>query len=267
MRYLFDHDLHIHSKTSLCSNDPLQTSERILLYAKQNNLKTICLTNHFWDENVKSELTDFYKKQNFAHVIAEKPLPKADGIDFLFGCETELDKNLALGISKENFDKFDFIVIPTTHFHITDFAISESVKTPEQKARCWFERFNAVLDADLPFYKIGFAHLTCALMDSSRDNYLKILELLDEKSLRSVFTKAAKRGVGIELNSGDMSFSLAEADKVLRPYKIAKEEGCKFYLGSDAHHPFALDGAKAVFERAINMLDLEESDKFTIKKQ
>ena len=38
MKYIYDHDLHIHSKISACSNDPEQTCERILQYAKENNL-------------------------------------------------------------------------------------------------------------------------------------------------------------------------------------------------------------------------------------
>ena len=52
MRFKFDSDLHIHSKISLCSGDERQTGERILQYAKDNGLKTVCITDHFWDENV-----------------------------------------------------------------------------------------------------------------------------------------------------------------------------------------------------------------------
>ena len=93
MKYVIDNDLHIHSKISLCSNDPQQTNERILNYAIGNGLKTICLTDHFWDEKVKcADLIDFYVKQNYEHVKAGKPLPQTDGVKFLFGCETELTK-------------------------------------------------------------------------------------------------------------------------------------------------------------------------------
>ena len=46
MKYIVDNDLHIHSQLSLCSSDPEQTNERILEYAEENGLKTICLTNH-----------------------------------------------------------------------------------------------------------------------------------------------------------------------------------------------------------------------------
>ena len=64
MKYVFDHDFHIHSKLSSCSRDAGQSNERILQYAKQNHLKTICLTDHFWDDAVEGA-SSWYKKQNY----------------------------------------------------------------------------------------------------------------------------------------------------------------------------------------------------------
>lgn len=117
---------------------------------------------------------------------------------------------------------------------------------------------------DLPFYKTGLAHLTCSLIAPTREEYFQTLELLPTDDMERLFKKAAYLGVGIELNSGDMNFSDDEADTVLRPYFIAKSAGCKFYCGSDAHHPKTLDSAKAIFERATDKLGLEETDKFLI---
>ena len=63
MRYVYDHDLHIHSRISLCSGDPEETNERILQYARDNRLSTICLTDHFWDETIPlSADSAFYKE-------------------------------------------------------------------------------------------------------------------------------------------------------------------------------------------------------------
>lgn len=264
MRCVYDNDLHIHSKLSLCSNDPEQTSGRILKYAVENGLKTVCLTDHFWDETVPgAEEFDFYAKQNYAHVALSEPLPQADGVKFLFGCETELIKNMTLGISKNCIDRFGFIVIPTTHFHMRDFTVPSDAVSVHEKTDLWFKRFNAVLDMDLPFHKIGIAHLTCSLIENGdRAKFLDIIDSLNGDELKKTFAKAAKVGVGIELNSSDMNFAENERDTILRLYKIAKETGCKFYFGSDAHHPNELDGAKDIFERAIDYLNLTEDDKF-----
>ena len=80
--------------------------------------------------------------------------------------------------------------------------------------------------------------------------------------MHRIFAKAARLGVGIEIN---MSYPDEERDTVLRPFRIAKEEGCKFYLGSDAHHPAGLDNARKKFERAIDDLERTEDDKLILK--
>lgn len=265
MRYIVDNDLHIHSKISLCSDDPEQTTERILKYGIDNGIKTLCLADHYWDEAVEGAETDFYKIQNFDHVKAALPLPQADGVRFLFGVETDLTRNLVLGISKEKYEYFDFVVIPTTHFHMRGFTIfDEEGNTPENRAKAWVKHFDAVLNMDIPFKKTGIAHLTCGLIAPTREEFLETIRLIPQNEMDALFKRAAQVGVGIELNSSDMNYAPEEAEIVLRPYLTAKEMGCKFYCGSDAHHPAWLDKAKAIFERAVDVLNLTEDDKFII---
>ena len=55
-----DHDLHIHTELSSCSRDPEQNAAFLLSYAQRNNLKTICVTDHFWDETVPGA-SNWYK--------------------------------------------------------------------------------------------------------------------------------------------------------------------------------------------------------------
>lgn len=277
MKYAIDNDLHIHSKFSICANDPEQTPERILQYAKDNGLKTICLTDHFWDDNVKgpeaSEFGknqnfafEFYKKQNFEHISAALPLPQDDDVRFLFGCEAELDRFLTLGVADKTMEKLDFIVVPTTHFHMTGFTISEEeAKNTETRAKAWQKHFEAVLSMKLPFKKLGIAHLTCEMIAPSRAEFLETLERLPEDELKKLFVRAADVGVGIELNASDMDFADNEAEIILRPYRAAKEAGCKFYLGSDAHHPDSLSNSVRIFERAVDLLNLTEDDKFILR--
>lgn len=261
MRYLFDNDLHIHSQLSLCSGDPEQTPAAILRYALDNGLKTICLTDHYWDENVPG-VSGWYARQDYAHIAQALPLPQAEGVRFLFGCETDLRADMTLGVSPAVYDKFDFIIIPTTHLHMDGFTCRGD-EGAEERAKLWLSRFDGVLDMDLPFYKVGIAHLTCDLM--YRDHYLETLALLSENDYAPVFRKAAARGVGIELNFSAASLTAENKDLILRPYRIAKAEGCKFYFGSDAHHPRGLAGEKQNAEAIIDLLDLKESDKFHLR--
>lgn len=133
MRYLFDSDLHIHSKLSLCSNDPEQTAERIIQYAKDNSLNTVCVTDHYWDSTIYTSL-DFYQQQDFEHISKIKPLPQSENIKFLFGCETEMFKDMQIGIPPERYNDFDFIIIALNHFHMEGYSISKECSTPEARA-------------------------------------------------------------------------------------------------------------------------------------
>ena len=269
VKYIIDNDLHIHSQLSSCSSDPEQTPGRILQYAEENGLKTICLTDHFWDELVPGA-SEWYAPQNFTHICQAKPLPQSDKVRFLFGCETDLDRHLTPGISSERMAQMDFIIIPTTHMHMRGFTLTEEDGADiASRAKAWVKRLDAVLNMDLPFHKVGIAHLTCRLVASPNDgysleDYLKLLRLLPEEEMYRLFQKAAQVGVGIELNASDMGFADENAQTVLRPYRIAKKCGCKFYLGSDAHHPAKLETTMERFEKAVELLNLQEEDKFIL---
>ena len=265
MKYKIDHDYHIHSMLSSCSRDPEQNAKRILRYAKDKGLERICITDHFWDEKVEGA-SDWYAPQNYEHISRIKPLPSESGIDFLFGCESDMDKFFKVGVDADRYGDFDFVIIPTTHLHMKDFTISdEDGKSNERRAQLWVERFESLLDMPLPFEKIGIAHPACPLIaPKSREDYIAVLDMIGDGDMKRVFARAAKLGCGIELNGSDMSFRDHEADSVLRMFRIAKECGCKFYLGSDAHHPDTFERAQLAFARAIDLLELEESDKYHI---
>ena len=55
-----------------------------------------------------------------------------------------------------------------------------------------------------------------------------------------------------------------EKENLLRPFFIAKECGCKFYFGSDAHKGEALKTAKQNFLNIVDLLDLKEDNKFKL---
>ena len=262
MRYKIDHDLHIHSGLSRCSLDKEQTKENILKYATSHDLDYICITDHFWSERVplkdgwKAE--GFYKKQNFSYISQILPLPQDEKTKFLFGCEADMDEDFNLGIRKEEFDLFDFVIVSTTHLHMFPFV------SVERTAEILVHRFNAFLDMDLPFSKIGLAHPTCLLI--APDGKTKdVINSISEQKFKEIFDKASQKGLGIELNQTDFNFEKVTIDDInasLRVLKIAKNSNCKFYLASDAHHPKDFINAKKIFNYIIDELDLKENQKF-----
>lgn len=268
MRYVFDNDLHIHSYLSPCSGDAEQTPENILKYAEKNGLRQICLTDHYWDPKVPGATT-YLAQLNTDLLKRALPLPQADGVEFLFGCETELDRFGHLAIAPETYGEFDFIVIPINHFHMEGFTLpDEDFNNVPAIARRWVERFHYVMDKPLPFHKVGFAHLTCELMATEyRTQHLEVVDLITDEQYSAAFNRAAAAGAGIELNFETFfDYSDEELGRLMRPYKIAKSCGCKFYFGTDAHHPSDFDRAKEKFEKVIDLLSLTEDDKFFVGK-
>ena len=267
MKYIIDHDFHIHTHLSICSDDEGQTPLNILNIAKKRGLKRISLADHFWDERVKlnTKYNWWYEKQNLAHIKNSLPIPKDDEVEFLFGCEADMDSDGRIGVSREIYDEFGFIIVSTTHFHHMEGPGWED-DSCEAVAKRWIERFDRVLSSDLPFHKTGFAHPVCSLINmESREAYLKTLELIPDSELKRLFKKAAEVGIGIEINSADFNYEESEEDIILRFFKIAKECGCKFYLGSDAHTREQFEGVEKIFKKAIDKLGLTEDDKFLIK--
>ncbi len=262
MRYITDHDFHIHSTVSRCCKDENQTPERILRYAKKNSFKQICLTNHFWDETVKSE-AEWIEEHTYKYLTSVLPLPREDGIEFLLGAELDMDFNNILGISPEVLNELDFVTVATTHMHLTGNTVRTKPQTPEEAAEIWLEKIRNLLSMPLPFHKIGLAHMTTGHI--MKEKTPEVIKLLRDEDLYDIFSDCTKKGIGIELNTKTIFNSDEEKDILLRPYFIAKDCGCKFYLGSDAHKAEALETAKENFERIITVLNLEEKDKFKLQ--
>ena len=265
MKFQIDHDLHIHSCLSSCSRDPEQNAESILEYAKRCGLHTVCLADHYWDREIPGP-SDWYLPQDYDHIVKSLPLPQAEGHAFLFGCESEYRADGVLGMPVSRMVDFDFVIIPTTHMHMSGFTITlEDKESNQRRAAAWVRRLDGVLDLDLPFHKIGIAHLACHLIN--KQGHLEVLDLIPTEEMERLFTKASQRGCGIELNASDFGFADEDAERVLRMFRVAKSCGCRFYLGSDAHHPKQLDGAIPRFARAIDLLGLTEDDKFALPKR
>lgn len=267
MKFIIDHDYHIHTKLSPCSGSKEQTPERILRYAEEAGYTSICLADHFWDSDVSGVPYD-YRNLNYDLLLTSKPLPQKDGIKFMFGCEAEINPERTIGIASKNYELFDFIIIPTTHLHMNGISVNpEDVATLDDRANEWVKRFELVLNSDLPFYKTGIAHLACHLVAPApylKEDHVAVFERISQSDMERLFEKAARLGIGIELNSCDMLAAVGYEDILLKPFKIAKECGCKFYLGSDAHTPGGFANVRKGFEIAIDYLKLEETDKFHI---
>ena len=240
-----DHDLHCHTHLSGCSNDPGQTIANILAHAKAFGYVAQCFTDHFWDAPyIPGSKGTYLDGHDLAHISSDLPLPEAGGVRLEFGCETEYSADGVLGLAPEHYGRFGFIVIPPNHFHMTGFVCPAECDTPEKRAALLMARLEALLELPLPWEKVGIAHLNCPHMFRGGD-LGATLRAVPEDRFRVAMGRYAQLGAGIELNLSCFSTNIGRPDVSrddnLRLFRMAKDEGCRFYLASDAHHPKSLD--------------------------
>lgn len=255
-------DLHCHSSLSACCADKRMTPERILRHAEEAGYETICLTDHLWDSAVPGA-SGWYAPQNIEHVRSALPLPQAPSCHFYFGCETELPVNGVPALAREHFDLFDFVVIPVNHMHMAGLVRAEGIDTPEKMAVNIENRLENLLERNLPFRKIGLAHLTIGLM-FREGRIADVMHAMSEARLLRIMKGYAAAGTGIELNATAFSEMTDRPDDILKIYRIAKEAGCRFYCSSDAHSVEAMDGVPKNLPAVIQALALTEADAYQI---
>ena len=254
-------DIHCHSGLSSCSRDAQMTPEAILSFAEEQQYRMVCVTDHLWDSAIPGS-SSWYAPQDIEHVCAALPLPKGS-VPFFFGCETELPASGIPALTREHFDLFDFVVIPPNHMHMAGLVRPDGVDTPQKMARLMEDRLENLLTLDLPFEKIGIAHLTCDLM-FKEGLVSDVIAAMDESRLLRIFEGYAKAGCGIELNAFAFHEWDTRREDKLRIYRIARAAGCRFYLSSDAHHPAQLSAVPERLPKVIEALGLTEADRYRL---
>ncbi len=78
--------------------------------------------------------------------------------------------------------------------------------------------------------------------------------------------KYAALGAGIEINLSCFKDGWRDVQEDhLRLFRMAKEEGCKFYLASDAHKVEELTSVHECGPMICELLGLDECDQFILK--
>ena len=232
------HDIHIHTTLSACCSDPQALPENYLQLAADRGLTVIGFSNHFWDRAVDGA-TPWYASQDYDH-LCQLRLPKEEGarlgIRVLFGCETEYAQG-TLAITPQRAKDFDYVLIPHTHMHMKDFVIPAAVTDPDELAAFMLRTYREVVSFRLGVpTSIAHPFVACGYPAKTR---LDLLGRISDDDFRRAFSLAAENGVGLELNTDGLpllpEYPNFQGHPMVRMYRLAKECGVKFTLGSDAH--------------------------------
>ncbi len=233
---LIDHDLHVHTYLSACCGDPEgQTPERIARSAAAMGVRTVGLADHVW-ANPDVDPSAWYAPQTIDRLVdLRRTVPaEMDGVRMLVGCEAETIAPGVFGITAETAAEVDFVLLACSHFHMKGFVAQPASSRPRDVADHALAFFRAAASSGLatiiphPFLTLGFQEGIPAMIAAISDD-----EFTDAVGL------AAEHGVGIEITVGYLS-DPARRDAAARLLALAKQAGCRFTFGTDAHAPAAL---------------------------
>ena len=260
------HDVHIHTSLSSCA-DPAATFQGYVERAKNTNLKVLGFADHLWDSAIPGA-SRWYEPQNVEHVLKlKKELPESmemDGIKLLFGCETEFIYGGKLCLAEENFEHFDFVLVPHSHNHMKFVAPPERIKDYKSHAELLMESFMLLVTHPLANRMMSVAHPFVA--GTSHSIYNDVQAYIPDSYLYEAFAAAKESGIAIEMNGSCLTYMPSEqipTCEYVRIYSIAKECGCRFTYGSDSHH-FTNERKIEEVEKFFDICGITEADLLTV---
>ncbi len=232
---IFYSDMHIHTPASVCCSSDTQIPDNIIPLLARKGYKKIGFIDHVWDSKDVPP-SDFYVTQDGKkHLELHKFIHSREWeIEVWVGCEADMKAPGVFGITHELKEKLDYVAMATNHFHLKDFVEQPADSTPRALAQHMLKFFISAAESGLPdllvhpFYPYG-----------NIDIYDDTISCLSDTELIDAFSVAASNNIAIEINKcylpqlrPERLFSI---ETPLRILTLAKQAGCKFSLGSDAH--------------------------------
>lgn len=229
-------DFHIHTSISACAR-PTATVQGYIDVSAEEGLTSIGFSDHLWDTDISP--SKIYQKNTFEDLQKIFPLIPEDtkGVNVFVGCETDINVYGQIGITKEHASLLDYVLIPISHYHNPENRfLGIDVNDKKFMRKFAIDRFIKACDADLPV-PTGICHPFVPYGTLLRD---ELLQEITDNDFLMCFKYAAEKNVFIELHwttdhqrwtNVEDGFSV----EYMRMATLAKEAGCKFSLGSDAH--------------------------------
>lgn len=234
------YDLHVHTYLSACcSARDEQQPAAILARAHAMGLAAIGFSDHIW-ANPAIEPCDWYRPQNGPHVqrLRDDLAAVADSpVRALVGCEADTIAPGRFGLIPEFAAPFDHVLLSCSHFHMKGFVEQPADDTPAAVGRHLLKFFRSAVQSGLPtaiahpFLPFGFTTQFEAAIAS-----------ISDEEFADAFGLAARAGVALEITTSFLPPDPPSApggwrlETPARFLRLAREAGCRFTFGSDAHN-------------------------------
>jgi histidinol phosphatase-like PHP family hydrolase len=238
-----DIDLHTHTYHSPCGQAEMLPGE-IVRAAARKGIAWLAITDHFY------EFTDRGIFDNIRASVAPVLRSTQGAPQVFFGCEAEVMAPGRTAGSQELADSLDFVMAATTHFQNT--GITE-LPDGDDEFRAFHYLRNFEYAVSLPWVDV-IAHPFFVVPSVCS---VEILDHLQDSDLLPAIERAKENSVAMEISRralwpGQTPFSL-------NFYKLCKQVGLKFTIGSDAHRLEDV-GNVTILEPFLDELGITEAD-------
>ena len=252
-------DLHLHTNLSCCAPETT-FAESYLPYCDSEGIKTLGFSNHLYTWRKLEETLKIRDE-------IEKIKANSD-LKILVGCEAETVFGAEPDLDPRDSSLFDYVLLAPSHIlnirkrynHIDldDIDTYRELLVENFKAACRLQ------------YKVptGIAHPLYPICHKAQQ---EVLDGISDEQLVECFTLAAQNDKSIEIHACIYRGTVELDQDGLSPtyikfLKIAKQCGCKFHFGSDAHKPETFIGSHAKLERAARRAGITQNDLWSIAK-
>jgi len=252
-------DLHLHTNLSECA--PADTTiNSYLPFCAPEGIKKIGISNHL------------YSSKGVEHTLQLKDeiqtLQDSLSVQILLGCEMELFHGREPMLHKENASQFDYVLAAPSHiFNQIHEYENYDLSTSEKIRRLLIENFKHACHLDL-----GVPTAIChPLYPICAPEQQEILDGMTDEQLEECFTLAARHDKSIEIHACLYRNTVTLDEEGLSPsyirmLSIAKECGCKFHFGSDAHRTQDFVNKHGLLQRAAERAGICEDDLWNLAR-
>ncbi len=246
-------DLHLHTNLSLCAPSETTICTYLPLCGGEG-IKKIGISNHL------------YSHKGVEHTLQIKDeiqsLQDRFSVQILVGCEMELFHGREPMLHKENASQFDYVLVAPSHiFNQMCEYENYDLSTPDKIRHLLIENFKRACHLDL-----GVPTAIChPLYPICAPEQQEILDGLTDAMLEECYTLAAQHDKSIEIHACLYRNSVTLDEEGLSPsyihmLSVAKECGCKFHFGSDAHRAQDFENKHGLLQRAAERAGICEDD-------
>jgi histidinol phosphatase-like PHP family hydrolase len=268
--FLFS-DLHVHTDKSLCApRDTVPAS--YVPYCKDEGIRIIGISDHVYPEDMLAQY-GYPEDKRVGRLLDLRPILKEDeersGIRYLLGCEIDYFDCVGYPyISPEESVDFDYVLFASSHILNYPYMYTAyDLNSPDVLRALTIERFVAACKLDYPV-PMGICH---PLYPICSPHQAEIIDGISDATLKELFSMAAEKDISIEIHAclfrtdtPHNEFGLS--DHYLRILAAARDCGCKFHMGSDAHAPNAFVGSHELLRKAAALLGLTEAHIWDVAK-